>query len=60
MPPPLIKGITTLGRLLKGAQSKWALGGDAGEFLLGVAVKTDHLEILTNRAWARKSSPSSC
>jgi hypothetical protein len=35
---------------------KWAVGGDAGELVLGVAVKPDHLEILTDRAASEEIS----
>lgn len=50
LPQPLLKCMITLGEKLKQVQAKWAMYGDAGEVVLGVAHKADHLEILTTSA----------
>ena len=46
---PLLKAVIMLGGALKDISAKWAIGGDAGEIIKGVNVKTDHLEILTTK-----------
>jgi hypothetical protein len=50
LPQPLLKAMITVGRELKSVQAKWAVYGDAGQVALGVALKPDHLEILTTKA----------
>jgi hypothetical protein len=47
--PTLLKTVIMLGGALKDMKAKWAIGGDAGEIIKGVHVKTDHLEILTTK-----------
>jgi aminoglycoside-2''-adenylyltransferase len=47
---PLLRATVKIGTALKDAQAKWAFGGDAGEIIKGVNVKTDHLEIVTTNA----------
>jgi hypothetical protein len=47
--PILLKTVIMLGGELKGLIAKWAIGGDAGEIIKGVHVKTDYLEILTTK-----------
>jgi len=47
--PALLKTVIMLGGALKDMKAKWAIGGDAGEIIKGVHVKTDHLEILTTK-----------
>lgn len=54
LPLPLLKCMTTLGTLLKGCNAKWGIYGDAGEIVLGVNVKSDHLEILTTKEGAEE------
>ena len=49
LPPPLLGTAIKLGKALKDIHAKWALGGDAGEVMLGVNVESDHLEILTTK-----------
>ncbi|MGA2666375.1 MAG: hypothetical protein ABSF83_15675 [Nitrososphaerales archaeon] len=49
LPAPLLRAVLLLGRELKDLHAKWAIGGDAGEIIKGVHVKTDHLEILTTK-----------
>ena len=44
---PLLNATLKLAGLLRDCKSKWAMAGDAGELLSGVAVRTDHLSILT-------------
>jgi hypothetical protein len=46
---PLLKTVIMLGGALKDVNAKWAIGGDAGEIIKGVNVKTDYLEILTTK-----------
>ena len=46
---PLLKTVIMLGGALKDMNAKWAIGGDAGEIIKGVNVKTDYLEILTTK-----------
>ncbi|MDA4114302.1 MAG: hypothetical protein OK474_09670 [Thaumarchaeota archaeon] len=46
---PLLKTVIMLGDALKDVNAKWAIGGDAGEIIKGVNVKTDYLEILTTK-----------
>jgi hypothetical protein len=46
---PLLKAVIMLGGALKDVNAKWAIGGDAGEIIKGVNVKTDYLEILTTK-----------
>ena len=47
---PLLKAATKLAVSLKDkVAAKWALGGDAGETMMGVNVSSDHLEILTTK-----------
>ena len=46
---PLLKAVVTLGGELKDVHAKWAIGGDAGEIIKGVNVRTDYLEILTTK-----------
>jgi hypothetical protein len=46
---PLLKTVIMLGDTLKDVNAKWAIGGDAGEIIKGVNVKTDYLEILTTK-----------
>jgi hypothetical protein len=47
---PLLKTATRLAVSLKNnVAAKWALGGDAGETMMGVNVTSDHLEILTTK-----------
>jgi len=47
--PVLLEATIKIGRALKDAKAKWALGGDAGEVMLGVNVHPDRLEILTTK-----------
>lgn len=49
LPMPLLRGVIFLGGNLKDLKAKWAIGGDAGEIIKGVNVKTNHLEILTTK-----------
>ena len=44
---PLLNTILKLAGLLRDCGSKWAIAGDAGELLSGVAVRADRLSILT-------------
>ncbi len=47
--PQLRSAIKIGARLLTGTGEKWAIGGDAGEIMMGVNVKADRLEILTTK-----------
>jgi hypothetical protein len=47
--PTLLAATIKIGRALKDVQFKWALGGDAGEVMLGVNVHPDLLEIVTTK-----------
>jgi hypothetical protein len=47
--PTLLKTVVMLGGELKDLGAKWAIGGDAGEIIKGVHLKTDYLEILTTK-----------
>ena len=49
LPAPLLRAVQALGKELRDVQAKWAIGGDAGEIIKGVHVKTDHLEVLTTK-----------
>jgi hypothetical protein len=49
LPQQLLKTMVKLGSLLKSSEEKWAIGGDAGEIVQGVAVTADHIEILTTK-----------
>lgn len=49
LPAPLLRGAIFLGGRLKDIRAKWAMGGDAGEVIKGVNVRTNHLEILTTK-----------
>jgi hypothetical protein len=45
-----MKAISKIGpRLQHSIKAKWAVGGDAGELMMGVNVKADYLEILTTK-----------
>jgi len=47
---PLLKAATTLAVSLNNTvRAKWALGGDAGETMMGVNVSSDHLEFLSTK-----------
>jgi hypothetical protein len=47
---PVLKTATKLlERLKNSVQAKWAVGGDAGEVMMGVNVDSDYLEILTTK-----------
>ena len=46
---PRLKAVVILGGELKDVHAKWAIGGDAGEIIKGVNVRTDYLEILTTK-----------
>ncbi|MDA4135922.1 MAG: hypothetical protein OK449_02830 [Thaumarchaeota archaeon] len=47
--PALLKTVIILGFELKDLGAKWAIGGDAGEIIKGVHLKTDYIEILTTK-----------
>ncbi|MDA4135934.1 MAG: hypothetical protein OK449_02890 [Thaumarchaeota archaeon] len=49
LPAPLLRATVKIGTMLKDAQAKWALGGDAGEIIKGVNVRTYYLEIVTTK-----------
>jgi hypothetical protein len=49
LPAPLLRAAVKMGTMLKDAQAKWAFGGDAGEIIKGVNVRTDYLEIVTTK-----------
>jgi hypothetical protein len=50
VPQPILRtSIKILERLKNNMQAKWAIGGDAGEVLLGVNVHPEHVEILTTK-----------
>jgi hypothetical protein len=51
---PLLRATVKIGTTMKDAQAKWAFGGDAGEVIKGVNVKTDHLEIVTTNAGTKE------
>jgi hypothetical protein len=44
----VLDGLIEVARHLRGMEEKWALGGDAGEIILGVSGKANELEILTS------------
>lgn len=47
---PLLKAIIKVGKPLKDVKAKWAVGGDAGEVMMGVNIqKADHVEIITTK-----------
>lgn len=46
---PVLKALVKLADGLKDVPAKWAVGGDAGEIMKGVNVRTDFIEILTTR-----------
>ena len=47
LPQHLLKALVKLGGLLKDLDQVWAIGGNAGEQVLGVSVTADHLAIVT-------------
>jgi len=47
--PVMLKTVVMLGGALKSMSAKWAIGGDSGEIIKGVHVKTDFVEILTTK-----------
>ncbi len=49
VPKSILNASTKLLDGLSGVSAKWAVGGDAGELLLGVNLSVDHLEILTTK-----------
>jgi hypothetical protein len=46
---PVLKVVIYLGIELKDLQEKWAIGGDAGEIIKHVQLRTDHVEIITTK-----------
>jgi hypothetical protein len=50
LPQPLLKAAAKIAERLKNnISADWAIGGDAGELILGVNVKADYLEVLTTK-----------
>lgn len=47
--PKLLQTVIKLGAELKTLSEKWAIGGDAGEIIKGVHLKTDFVEVLTTK-----------
>ena len=47
--PKLLQVVIRLGGELKDLNAKWGVGGDAGEIIKGVHLRTDHLELLTTK-----------
>lgn len=50
VPQAVLRVSIKIGEALKDLDLKWAVGGDAGEIMRGVKLKTDHLEIVTTKA----------
>ena len=49
LPQNILRAIIKLEGLLKGEGERWAIGGDAGELVLGVFVEADRLEVYTSK-----------
>jgi len=43
----LLKAVISMSSLLAGMDANWAVGGDAGEIIMGVNVDADRLEVIT-------------
>ena len=56
LPMPLLKVTAKLGTLIGDLGAKWGLGGDAGEVVLGVNIKADHIEVVTTKEGCRAIS----
>jgi hypothetical protein len=53
---PVVRCILATAPLLKNVGCKWAIGGEAGEVILGVNVPADHLELLTTEEGSNEIS----
>jgi hypothetical protein len=47
--PRLLKVVVKLGEEFRDIAAKWAIGGDSGELIKGVHVKTDFIEVWTTK-----------